>query len=357
MYTTCLHCHGPLGSNDTIEALPIGQRVAFDGEKGRLWVVCGRCQRWNLTPFDARWEALEQCERAFRDTRVRLSTDNIGLARLRDGTDLVRIGRPHRPEFAAWRYGDQFGRRRRRNAWMVAGGVAGAGLAVSGMAVAGVAIGVALPFINILGVASLLSQQQNAMRNWVHLDDGRRLAATGTLRLLQLPVEEGWGVEAGVMVPFDTTKTLARKWDGFTQQYEEGRTTVRGRDAMPLLRRFMPRVNKAGATDAQVRDGVQLIEDAGGPDRFGAWAASQRGAWAAKQHQGDTGDVNYIPVAARLALEMATNEDVERRALDGELAQLEAAWREAESVAAIADRLALPAAIERRLEAIRRRFG
>ena len=331
--------------------------MAFDGEKGRLWVVCSRCQRWNLTPFDARWEALEQCERAFRDTRVRLSTDNIGLARLRDGTDLVRIGRPQRPEFAAWRYGDQFGRRRRRNAWMIAGGVAGAGLAVSGLAAAGVALGAVLPILNLAGAASLLSQQQKAMRNWVHLEDGRRIAATGALRLLQLPVEEGWGLEAGVMVPFDTAKSLARKWDGFTQQYEEGRTTVRGNHAMPLLRRYMPRVNKAGATDAQVRDGVQLIEHAGGPDRFGAWAAAQRGVWATQQQMGDTGDVNHIPVAARLALEMAVNEDVERRALEGELAQLEAAWREAESVAEIADGLALPAAIERRLEAIRRRFG
>jgi hypothetical protein len=36
---------------------------------------------------------------------------------------------------------------------------------------------------------------------------------------------------------------------------------------------------------------------------------------------------------------MAANEDVERRALEGELAELEAAWREAEEIAAIADRL------------------
>src|SRR5207237_413052 len=41
----------------------------------------------------------------------------------------------------------------------------------------------------------------------------------------------------------------------------------------------------------------------------------------------------------RLALEMAANEDVERRALEGELAELEAAWREAEEIAAIADAL------------------
>ena len=58
----------------------------------------------------------------FRATRLRVSTDQIGLARLREGLELVRIGEPQRPEMAAWRYGDQFGRRRRRK-YLIAGGV------------------------------------------------------------------------------------------------------------------------------------------------------------------------------------------------------------------------------------------
>jgi hypothetical protein len=44
-----------------------------------------------------------------------------------------------------------------------------------------------------------------------------------------------------------------------------------------------------------------------------------------------------LPLVDRLALEMAANEDTERRALEGELAVLEAAWRQAEEIAAIAD--------------------
>ena len=43
--------------------------------------------------------------------------------------------------------------------------------------------------------------------------------------------------------------------------------------------------------------------------------------------------------ASPVALEMALHEETERRALDGELAMLEAMWREAEQIAAIADRL------------------
>src|SRR4051812_45489304 len=114
MFATCLYCSANLGQNEVIEAFPVGRRLAFDPSHGRLWVVCRVCERWNLSPLDERWEAIEQAERLYRDSRLRVSTDNIGLARLREGLELVRIGEPQRPEMAAWRYGDQFGRRRNR---------------------------------------------------------------------------------------------------------------------------------------------------------------------------------------------------------------------------------------------------
>src|SRR5438477_9175785 len=141
MYRTCLFCHADLGINQSVEHLQVGRRSAFDRGKGRLWVVCRKCERWNLTPFDDRWEAMEECERLFRETRVRFSTDEIGLAKLRDGTELVRIGEPLRPEFAAWRYGDQFGRRRRRQMLIAGAGVTALGGLAVGGAVAGVGIG------------------------------------------------------------------------------------------------------------------------------------------------------------------------------------------------------------------------
>lgn len=40
MYTACIYCHKPLGSNEVIESFPVGRRLAFDGTKGRLGVVC-----------------------------------------------------------------------------------------------------------------------------------------------------------------------------------------------------------------------------------------------------------------------------------------------------------------------------
>ena len=113
MYSTCIFCHSSLGKNEAIEQFPIGRKLAFDGAKGRLWAVCAKCGRWNLTPIEERWEAIEECEKQFRGTILRSSTDQIGLARIREGTDLIRIGEPLRPEFAAWRYGRHFNRRRR----------------------------------------------------------------------------------------------------------------------------------------------------------------------------------------------------------------------------------------------------
>ena len=109
-----MFCQKPLGANEVVETFPVGRRLAFDSARGRLWVVCPKCERWNLTPLEERWEAVEDCERIFRSTRMRVSTENIGLARHAEGLTLVRVGRPLRPEFAAWRYGDQFGRRQRR---------------------------------------------------------------------------------------------------------------------------------------------------------------------------------------------------------------------------------------------------
>src|SRR3954469_25841832 len=104
MFTTCIYCAKGLEANETLEAFPVGRRIAFDSTHGRLWVICRSCQRWNLTPLDERREAIEQAERLFRDSRLRVSTDNIGMAKLREGLELIRIGAPQRPEMAAWRY-------------------------------------------------------------------------------------------------------------------------------------------------------------------------------------------------------------------------------------------------------------
>ena len=114
MYRSCIFCSAPLGSNESIERFPVGRSLAFDGEKGRLWAVCPKCARWNLAPLEERWEAVESAERLFRDTRLRVQSENIGLTKLADGTRLVRVGQALPGEVAVWRYGRMLRRRRMR---------------------------------------------------------------------------------------------------------------------------------------------------------------------------------------------------------------------------------------------------
>jgi len=181
MYSTCLHCHRTLDRNEVIEAFPVGRRLAFDAAKGRLWVVCAHCARWNLTPIEERWEAVEECERAFRSRRVRAQTDNVGLAALADGTELIRIGAPLRSEFAAWRYGRVLtGRLQRRvivgtGAAAVTGAAVASGVGATTVATAVIAAGplFALPAMWLVLMARGLSG--HVLTTSVLGDDNRRL--------------------------------------------------------------------------------------------------------------------------------------------------------------------------------------
>ncbi|WP_373060406.1 hypothetical protein [Gemmatimonas sp.] len=359
MYSTCIHCRKSLGANEAIEALPIGRRIAFDARHGRLWVVCRGCERWNLTPFDERWEAIEQSERAFRETRVRVSTDHIGLARLADGTELVRIGEPQRPEFAAWRYGDQFGRRRVKAIATGFGVTAAAGLIVSGAVASGIGLAALAPLMHVANMISLLSAAGMAQKPIDH-PDGGRFMPIGNPRIVPSDRAAGWAIDIGYAAhyrgPDPTVRnggywTMARKQEG---KNEIGRVQLHGADAVPLLRRLMPLINRGGARRTVITDGVALIEQAGGPERFGKWAAGMRREWAARSTFGDTGDLSAIPVAARLAFEMAINEDAERVALEGERALLERAWAEAEGIAQIADALLLPESVTEQFDRLKK---
>ena len=355
MYRSCIHCRAKFATNEALEALPIGRRVAFDAKRGRLWVVCRQCERWNLTPFDARWEAIEQAERLFRDTRVRASTDHVGLARLRDGTELVRIGDPLRPEFAAWRYGDQFGRRRQRAVLIGASVVAGGAAVVSGAAALGAGVATILPALQLLNVFNVLNLIRRPTQER-QLPDGRRLIPVGTPRLIE-SARGRWGIEVGyAMLRASGDSRGPRPFSLFGEgKNEQGRLQLYEQDALPLLREMLPRVNRTGASRTRVRDAVQLLEEVRDVDDFPRWAVSMRRTWSAQATWGDPGDINYIPEPARLALEMALHESAERRALEGELAELERAWAEAEGIAAIADSLAIPPAIDTKLADLRKR--
>lgn len=327
MYTTCIFCKKPLPSNEVVEEFPVGRRLAFDPAKGRLWVVCRKCHRWNLTPLEERWEAIETCERIFRDTPMRASTDNIGIARHREGLDLVRIGEPPRGEFAAWRYGDQFGTRMRRAGRGVAAGLGG-GFVI-------VALQSASPIFAALGTAAVYPALA-----WAYLrpmakvrvggkagEDGAvipenvakfRLLDLRSIRVLPDEGDLGFGVEI--------RRSMRKAW-------------FEGEDARRVAAAIVPHLNQWGGSRSTVQHAVHEIDSSGHPSCFVADVANREPVGRLRQR----GRIQSLSRPTRLALEMSLHEEQERRALEGELWILEQAWREAEEIAAIADKLLLPA--------------
>ena len=333
MYSTCLFCHSRLGANQLIEAFPVGRRIAFDQKRGRLWVVCRKCERWNLSPLDERWEAIEDCERRFRDARKRVTSDNIGLAKLEDGLDLVRIGDPLRPEFAAWRYGDQFGRRRRRSMMVTGGVVAVAGGLVVATSVTGILTGAGYAlWSGGSGIWDLMERRRVAAV--IPTVRGERLTVRHKhlerICLHLTPVDGEWGVH----VPHDAGVEL-----------------FLGEQARRAVALIMPRLNAAGASVRKVKEAVREIESQGDPSSYLHELAAAMSPGTDRKN--DHGLLKGLAVETRLAIEMAVNEENERIALESELAMLEMEWKEAEEIAAISDTLGLPEDLERQLDSLR----
>lgn len=111
---------------------------------------------------------------------------------------------------------------------------------------------------------------------------------------------------------------------------------VAGQRALHLTGTLLTHVNQWRAARKDVEDAVAALEEHPGPDAF-VDAALRR---AAREGHGYT-PIMGLPKRYRLPLEMAGHEKVERRAMEGELEELERAWREAEEIAAIADDLRL----------------
>jgi hypothetical protein len=357
VYSSCLFCNASLGHNEAIEAFPVGRRLAYDAAKGRLWVVCRSCDRWNLTPLEERWEAIEECEHAFRDTRLRVSTDQVGLARLREGLELVRIGAPQRPEMAAWRYGDQFGRRRRR-AMLVGGGIV---VASAGYVMAGPVLGlVATVGLGGTGVAHFLNLGRTVYRSRsvvarIPVEGGEALTVqrdqADHARLCWDRSVARWSLDIAHRVPLRITGP----W--YKLAPDRGSTSLSGEEAVGAARLLLPAINAAGAGRATVREAVDLLERAPTPETLFTRVAK---SYTKREHYAGTHDqlfLRTLPTEVRLALEMSAHEEIERRAFEGELHLLESSWREAEEIAAIADDLLLPASVEEDLARLGRDRG
>jgi hypothetical protein len=140
-------------------------------------------------------------------------------------------------------------------------------------------------------------------------------------------------------------------------------TRISGDAGLHVAGKLLAVLNGGGATEAEVRYAVTKLEDAGNPEATspGFCRVAMRCSWGrfpdalppseagrgnarlrgrndsrCRSPSGASGDgggigseprtpLPRLPLVDRLALEMAANEDVERRALEGELALLESA--------------------------------
>jgi hypothetical protein len=370
MYSTCLYCHSSLGKNEIIERFPVGRRLAFDAAKGRLWVVCIRCTRWSLTPLEERWEAIEQCERVFRDTKLRVSTDNIGMARLREGLELIRVGRALRPEIVVWRYGAANQARRRRSLVITAviGGAWWAGY-YAGAAAAG-PVGLAAMTVMPLIRDHVEKRLRGRHRPLVVPHGRQRLVVTREQAVRALIVAKNGG-----------------DW-ALRLEHHGGTVTIADESRLQRLAALMASINDTGVSKRSVQEGERLLTKAASTERLiashGTSSAIVEAMDAPFECPADESPYYFrqktvaqlraegfswgrtVPPAAvrvssiaglappvRAALEMAANEAAERRAMEGELAALEESWREAEEIASIADNLFLPASVNEAMERLR----
>lgn len=352
MYSTCLFCHKSLGANEAVESFPVGRRLAFDQRQGRLWVVCVRCRKWNLTPLEERFEAIEACERLYRDARKRASTDQIGLAKLSEGLELVRIGEPLRPEFAAWRYGGTFVRRRLAFGAALTAGFAGAGFLFYGTLGGGTAAFAAQMALQGLQLVGPQMMERRVVTSIVAPDGRARVIRRANARSMKLlPARESWGwgislhVEqegSSVASHIGRVRRAIRRVIPTPDAQDLHEIVLEGDEARRVAARALPHVVATGGTRKQTASAVERIESNGGPEGFLNYLARNP-----RQFIIDGSHENWLGV------EMAVNEENERRALEDELRFLELAWEEAEEIAKISDKLLVPGSVDARLASLK----
>lgn len=358
MYTTCLFCHTDLGANHFLPTFPVGRRLAFDPKKGRLWVICTRCGRWNLTPLEERWEAIDESERLFRGTRLRMSTDNVGMARFRGGFELVRIGPALLPEIASWRYGTRLARFEPESD-DVRPGLVVRGAKLIARATAGAMVGYAhaVGFSDDAVLKMRVFRRGRGVLLRTNDEYGHpivvRYAHLGEAELVRPEKDAPWQLKL---------------------QHDNGVATLAESPALRVAGKMLATLNVGVASHSELQHAISKLDEAGDPEGYFSRVASlaMRTSWGRFPDAHDEGSAQprgsfserlalqlanrsfwgrggtgsdeqtplyRLPAVDRLALEMAANEDIERRALLGELEALHAAWKDAEEIAAIADEM------------------
>jgi hypothetical protein len=277
---------------------------------------------------------------------VRLSTDNIGVARLGDGTDLVRVGNPLRPELlpgAMAASSCPAGRliRDRRNG-LIAAQVALAMMAgpIAPLLIPGIAAANLWRLARRPAIRLTLSDNQELVLSRSQIEGAELLAVRDAPERWCLALEH-----------LESHHPLGRL--GLKRRFVSERAILTGEEARHAVTFILPRLNPAGGSRREVAEAVRWLEAVKGPDQaFGSCARSHH---VRPTLDGNKSKLATMHTEVRLALEMAAHENEEQRVLRGELSILELAWRREERLAAIADRLTVPEPVLRRLAELRNR--
>lgn len=342
MLQSCLVCGAPFPDEQVLDHLPRGERVAYDSERGRLWLVCTACRRWSLIPLEARWEALEELERAVTDRgRVLSSTDRIALIRV-GPLEVVRVGGANRTEEAWWRYGRELVSRRQKYTKLSAVAAVGTGAVVIG--------GWATGGVGMFGAWML----------WNHAPDGVKNAARwlrfGSTAWRGEGTCPSCGAEVRKVAFKDSSKLFLVPDRDATEGnparvvyrcprcsgYDEAGIALPDRDGERVLKRVLAHKHFAGATERRVKSATRLIEEAGSP-RDLTRILVKRGR-----------RLDDLQRTGAIALEIAANESSEEHLLELELSELEAVWRQEEELARIIDGELTPLPL---LEQLRRKVS
>jgi len=321
LFTRCLSCDIPFSATTSLEGYRLGNEIAFDPHRGRLWAVCRVCRRWTLAPLDERWEALETLERVTAggegdSGRARLlsRTKNVALFQV-DLLRILRVGSTDREEEAWWRYGHRLQERR--------SGPGARSLGESLMMTAAVVAG------GLKAAArGLPAMSPGEIDRWLRFGDvawrGHRTCASCGHVVMSLPFFDR---KVLVLTPSDDpdqVPLLSRRCPR-CKSLDGGGLHLDARQSERTLRRVLAYEHHAGVPPERVRSALLLIEQAGKPSALASTLA---------RYGRSLGD---LPSTAAIAMDIAANEAAERSLLSLEASVLEQYWHQEEELAAIVD--------------------
>jgi len=316
----CLFCHRPFDQGWRFGGLPPAWRLAFDSGRDRIWVICDACFRWNLWPPEEQGGAISALERMVGDRgRVLARTDNVTLLAIGDMI-ILRVGDAGLGERSYWRYGrDALAREQD----YLSRGAKLSAYAYGALAAVAESVGLGDKNFKVRFEEGFTAHVLRWRRfGWAAWFGRLRCPSCGSfLRAARFDLswwfypmlDDGGALALGVPCP---------RCDPWTP---EKVYHLQGYEAESVLRRVLAYQNITGAVEGTLEAAVREVEEKGTPEAFLESIAR------------DSPFLRELTFPQAVALEIALNEGLERRALEREARALEFMWRREEELARIMD--------------------